>query len=229
MAEATIAHLSYAAPYRAAERTLLVMLPGVGCEAEAFAAHGFIASLHARGAAIDVIAARPPLDLYLDGNIDAALHETVIAPALARGYERLWLLGISLGGMGALLYAAAQRVAVDGVVLLAPFLGTPGTIAEIVSAGGIPAWSAPASRATGGERTALLWLQDYIVRSLADPALYLGYARQDRFAPGHRLLAQHLPSERVVAIEGGHDWNSWAMLWGRLLERCPWAAKPGAR
>ncbi len=89
--------------------------------------------------------------------------------------------------------------------------------------------AAPRSRAPGGERTALLWLQHHIAQSPARPALYLGYARQDRFAPGHRLLAQHLPPERVVAVEGGHDWDSWAILWGRMLERCPFAAKPAMR
>jgi len=223
------ASLFYPGPDRGVDRTLLVMLPGVGSAAEEFAAHGFIAAVQDGGGPIDVIAACPELDLYLDGTIAAALHETAIAPAMARGYARLWLLGISLGGMGALLYAAAHPAAVDGIVQLAPFLGTPGTIDEIASAGGIPAWSAPRSRATGGERTALLWLQHHIAQSPARPVLYLGYARQDRFAPGHRLIAQHLPPERVVAVEGGHDWDSWAILWGRMLERCPFAAKPGMR
>jgi alpha-beta hydrolase superfamily lysophospholipase len=69
------------------------------------------------------------------------LHDAVIAPGMARGYRRLWLLGISVGGMGALLYTAARFASVDGLVLLAPFLGTPGTLAEVSAAGGITAWS----------------------------------------------------------------------------------------
>lgn len=107
---------------------------------------------------------------------------------------------------------------VDGLVLLAPFLGTPGTIAEIAAAGGIPAWSAQNSRATGGERAALLWLQRYIARAETRPALYLGFGRHDRFARGHQLLAAHLPPERVIVSDGRHEWDSWAALWRQLLE-----------
>lgn len=211
--------LFYPAPRGGTERTLLVMLPGVGSNAEDFAAHGFISAVHDRGWPIDIIAACPALDIYLEGGAAAALRDDVIAPAMAQGYARLWLLGISLGGLGALLYAARPDARIDGLVLLAPFLGTPGTVAEIAAAGGIPAWSAEQSRATGGERAALLWLQGFIARPATQPMLYLGYGRHDRFARGHELLAAHLPPERVIVSDGGHEWDSWAMLWQQLLER----------
>src|SRR5690242_5311099 len=89
-------------------RALLVMLPGMGMKADDFAAHGFVSAVHARGLPLDILAAQPELDTYLEGRIDRVLHHTLIEPAMARGYARLWLVGISLGGMGALLYTAAQ-------------------------------------------------------------------------------------------------------------------------
>jgi len=205
-------------------RALLVMLPGMGMKADEFVAYGFVSAVHDCGLPVDVIAVQPELDAYLEGRVDKVLHETVIAPAKARGYDRLWLLGISVGGMGALLYTAAQFAVVDGLVLLAPFLGTPGTIAEVSLAGGIPAWSPQESRATAVERKILLWLQRFLSASGERPALYLGYGRQDRFAMGHDLLARHLPQRQVAVAEGGHDRTTWASLWPEILERHPFAA-----
>lgn len=204
---------------RGDSRALLVMLPGVGSDADEFAAHGFVASVRDRHLPIDVIAAKPGIDLYLDGKVVESLHEDIIAPALTRGHRQLWLLGISLGGLGALLYAAAQRAAVDRLILLAPFIGTPGTIAELSRAGGFSAWSATKSRATAAERQALQWLQDFVARPPVRPALCLGYGRDDRFAGGHKLLAELLPREHVAVVDGGHDWDTWAALWQELLKR----------
>lgn len=204
-------------------RVLLVMLPGIGMAADDFVARGFISAVHDRKLPIDIIVAQPELDLYLEGEIARNLHDTIISPAMARGHRRLWLLGISVGGMGSLLYTAAQFASVDGLVLLAPFLGTPGTLAEVSSAGGIRSWSPQESRATSVERKLLLWVQNFLAHSPTGPALYLGYGRRDRFAMGHDLLAQHLPRQRVVVGEGGHDWETWASLWLRLLERRPFA------
>jgi pimeloyl-ACP methyl ester carboxylesterase len=221
--------LHHPAPSGAPDRTLLVMLPGIGMQADEFTAHGFVSAVHEGQLPIDIIAAQPELDLYLEGQIAGALHDSVIAPAMARGYRRLWLLGISVGGMGALLYAAAQFASVDGLVLLAPFLGTPGTIAEVSAAGGIAAWSPQNSRATAVERKMLLWLQDFPTRPPGQPTLYLGYGRHDRFALGYGLLAQHLRQQQVVVGEGDHDWPTWTSLWRRILGRHPFPVIGGER
>jgi pimeloyl-ACP methyl ester carboxylesterase len=206
-------------------RILLVMLPGMGMAADELVAHGFVSAVHDRRLPVDIVAAQPELDAYLEGRIARTLHDTVIAPAMARGYRRLWILGISIGGIGALLYTAARIAVVDGLVLLAPFLGTPGTLAEVSSAGGIPAWSPQNSRATAVERKMLLWLQTFLKGSAKRPALYLGYGRHDRFAMGHGLLARPLPQSQVIVAEGGHDWATWTALWPQILERDPFTAE----
>jgi pimeloyl-ACP methyl ester carboxylesterase len=200
------------------------MLPGMGMGTDEFAAHGFVSAVHDRRLPIDIVVARPELDLYLEAKVAGSLHDSVIAPAMARGYRRLWLLVISVGGMGALLYTAARFASVDGLVLLAPFLGTPGTLTEVSAAGGITAWSPQNSRATAVERQMLLWLQSFPTSSPARPALYLGFGRHDRFAMGHGLLARRLPQDQVVVTEGGHDWACWTALWLRILERQPFTA-----
>jgi hypothetical protein len=40
-----------------------------------------------------------------------------------------------------------------------------------------------------------------------------GYGAGDPYARGHQLLAELLPPERVVVIEGGHDYLTFKTLW----------------
>ncbi len=211
--------VEYPAAAAATERVLLVMLPAAGMQAHEFLEQAFVADAQAGGHAIDIIAVQPDMSLYLDGGIAAALHDAVLQPALARSYRRIWLLGISLGGMGALLYAAAQQSLVEGVILLAPFLGTKGTIAALAKTGGM-AGPVDCSITTVPEQRLLAWLREYVARGLG-PAIYLGYGEDDRFAPGHRMLAELLPMDRVAAGPGGHDWDCWRGLWRQLLDRKP--------
>ena len=201
------------------------MLPGVGIEVGEFAERGLVAAVHERGLPADIVAVRPDVGDYLDNRAAASIHEAVVELALAQGYTRLWLLGISLGGMGALLYASAHAARVEGLVLMAPFLGTQGTIAEIAAAGGLASWSSEGSAATASECQILVWLQELLARPRERPALYLGYGEGDRFSRGHRLLAERMPKERVMIAEGGHDWPTWATLWQRVLDARPFAVR----
>ena len=235
-----ITTLHHKSPNAGENRILLIMLPGVGIEAAEFAENGMVAAAHAgsydaladshagaladshAGAlAVDIIAVHAELELYLDGEIAPALHRAIVEPALVQGYARIWLLGISLGGMGALLYASAHAAQVEGLILLAPFLGTRGTIAEIAKKGGLAAWSPAGSIATDQEQRMLVWLRDFLLSPPPSPVLYLGYGEDDRFAPGHRLLAGLLPDTNVITAAGGHDWNTWLTLWRGILDTSP--------
>jgi pimeloyl-ACP methyl ester carboxylesterase len=222
-----ITYLHHQAPSTSPDRVLLIMLPGVGIEAAAFAENGMVAAVHAHGLPVDIAAVHPDLELYLDGDMPAALHRTIVEPALAQGYTRIWLLGISLGGMGALLYASAYTRHVEGLVLLAPFLSTRGTIAELAKAGGVASWSPAHSAATESEQCLLVWLQNFLLLRPARPALYLGYGREDRFAPGHRMLAEQLPEDYVITAKGGHDWDTWLALWRLVLDASPFTLNSG--
>lgn len=220
--------LHHRAPGRRRQPVLLVMLPGAGIDAADFAAQGLVSAIHRRGLPIDVVATRPALDLYLDGTMATELQRMVIAPAQVQGYRRIWLLGISLGGMGALLYASAHPEAVEGIVLLAPFLGTQGTVAEVAAAGGLGYWKPEGSAATATERQLLLWLQQFLVAPPMRPIVYLGYGLADRFVHGHTMLAERLPRERVVTTAGGHDWETWSALWQAVLDTKPFAKRTAA-
>jgi pimeloyl-ACP methyl ester carboxylesterase len=198
---------------------LLVMLPGYGMARDDFAQHDFIAALHARGWPVDVVAARPDVDLYLDGSIAERLDADIVQPA-RRGASRLWFLGVSLGAMGALLYAQRHIGEVAGAILLAPFLGNPGLVAEVAAAGGLGRWDPGAVRPVDVERRLLAWLK---AKAPDAPALHVGYGDGDRFARAAALLAEILPAGHTIVTEGGHDWQTWRRLWREMLDRDPFA------
>ncbi|MDE1896168.1 MAG: alpha/beta hydrolase [Rhodospirillales bacterium] len=210
----------YPSPRAGQDRVLLVMLPGVGIKAEDFATQGLVAVAHTARQAVDVIAVKPDQALYLDGAVAQVLEQAVLAPARADGYKRIWLLGISLGGMGALSCAAEYGDDIEGLILLAPFLGTQGTVAELREAGGFKGWQAQTSAATLPEQQVISWLQNRQA-SASGPLIWLGYATNDRFAAGHRLLAAAILPGQTVEVNGGHDWAAWRMAFQALMARNP--------
>ena len=217
------------APGRSRGDIQMVMLPGAGFAPGDFAERGFVRAAQKCGAAVDVAVASPDFDHYLDQTLVADLRRELEACGWARTSPRLWLLGISLGGMGALLYAQAYAAEIEGVVLLAPYLGTTGTVAEVARAGGFGSWQPGEIAAADGERRLLGWLQAHTAAEAVRPMLYLGYGRGDRFVQGQALLAERLPPDRVMVAEGGHDWDVWARLWREFLARAPFTAGRGER
>ena len=216
----------------AATDTLLVLLPGARSPIDEFEREGFIAAVRERGLAVDVVRADAHR-AYYDASLAVVqrLREDVIAPARARGYRSIWIAGISLGGLGGVLYAQAHPADLAGLILIAPYLGERATATEIDNAGGLLRWQAPtgplqpAQRESRESRDPALWrwLQDRAARptDAGAPPLYLGYGLDDRFAFNHRLLAAALPADRVATTEGGHDWPEWKRLWRSLLSTLP--------
>jgi hypothetical protein len=204
---------------KAAARVLLVLLPGFGMRAGDFVSHGFIAAAHRHAPTVDILVAEPDLDLYLDGKVAARLA-SLVACHRAAGYARIWMGGISLGCFGALLAASACD-AIEGLVLLAPFLGTQGLIAEIERAGGFRAWEPGDAAERDPERRLLAWIARCDRAATEKPFIYLGYGVSDRFAAASRLLATVLPPGRTHTLEGAHDWPCWVRLWRSLLAADP--------
>ena len=195
---------------------LVVFLPGRGDRAEDFEERGFLGAARAAGLEADVLAVDAHLAYYYKRVITARLWEDVVLPARARGYRRLWVVGISLGGLGAITLAEEHPDAVAGLFVLAPYLGEPELTREIEAAGGLARWGgAPSERDFRG-----VWgfLRGYAAGE-PRPPLWLAYGESDRYAYGHRLLATALPRERVMVTSGGHDWTAWDRLWREFLAR----------
>jgi pimeloyl-ACP methyl ester carboxylesterase len=211
-----------AAPHPAADPAagpLLVLLPGAGDRAADFVRQGFIQALRERALPVDAIAADARSDYYLDKSVLGRLHTGVIAPARRRHAGPVWLLGISLGGMGAALYARAHPGEIAGLILLAPFFAVRGAIAQITRAGGFSAWQPGALADDDEEGQLLAWLKAYRPGVPGLPEIHLGYGTNDRYAPASALLAERLPPGQVATLAGGHDWVTWRLLWQTLLDR----------
>ena len=206
------------APQRDTNRIMLVMLPSAKARPQDLLQYGFVRALRERGLPIDVVTVDAHLGYYLERSFSKHLTRDIIAPARARNYRRIWFMGISLGGMGSLIYALEHSADIEGVILLAPFLGARGTIAEVERAGGLGGWQPGAIKADDDERHLLAWIKAYRSDAGDLPKIFLGYGTDDRFAAASKILAERLPAAQVVTIQGGHDWATWTRLWQLLLD-----------
>ncbi|MGR4867397.1 alpha/beta hydrolase-fold protein [Variovorax sp. LARHSF232] len=206
--------------------TLMVFLPGAFLHPDEFEREGFVNAVRERDLAADVLLVHADVSYYYDQTFIERLDSDVLRPQRARGYSAIWLVGISIGGFGALIHELARPGGVDGIVALAPYLGRRPLGAEIHKAGGLRAWKAPDGPLPDQEMDRKLWpwLQQYADSRKAQkhlPPLYLGFGLADRFASNHKLLAEALPSDHVFTTEGGHDWPQWSRLWKKMLDVLP--------
>ena len=211
------------APDVEGERILLLMLPGAKNTPQQLVENGFIRELRERRLPVDVLALDVHVDLYLErADIERALHNA-LDEARAHGYRRIWLLGISLGGSGAMICATQRPAEIEGIFLLAPFLGTRGIIAEVEAAGGLGHWRAGDIGGRDQERMLLEQIRCYTQDTDGFPPIYLGYGSDDRYRGASIMLAERLAQPRVSVVPGGHDWDTWILLWRRLLGKQPFA------
>lgn len=210
---------------------LMVFLPGGGDHADSFEKHGFVEEVLRRNYSIDMVATDATFGYYGRGIFSQRLADDVVRRRMLRGYKELWLVGPSLGGFGTLLYSRQRPVSeVQGVLALAPYLGSDRDVfAAIEAAGGLARWHAPARAPIDADNlTSELWrwLQGITAGREPGPALYLGYGEQDPLTGRtSALLAQALPRDHVFAGSGGHNWITWRKLFSEFLDRGPLAER----
>jgi len=197
-----IASLSYQSDSAKRQPNLLVLLRGVGADNTIFDKEGIIDEIRNRRLPYDVIAPDTHLGYYQSNTLEARLKEDIIDPARRQGYERIWLAGFSLGGLGCLLYVRSYPNDIDGVLLSSPFLGSSSMHREIRLAGGVTVWSATSDDQKDMDRVLWSWIKNH---HATIPPIWLGYGDNDGItADGPPLLATVLPSERVFTVPGKH-------------------------
>jgi len=196
---------------------LLVLLPGRADRPGDFERRGFTAILRDEGFDLDAVAADLHMGYYRKGTSVERLQEDVIDPARAHGYRRIWLVGISAGGTGSLVYSRLHPNELEGILLIAPFLGSDAMVSEVAAAGGLAGWSPAGSAGKQFEREMWERLKQITEAPTPPVRLYLGYGTDDDLAPGHRLLAAALPPDHVFSVPGGHDWEPWREVWRAFL------------
>jgi pimeloyl-ACP methyl ester carboxylesterase len=200
--------------------TLVVFLPGRGSGVASFEEHGFVQELQRRNPGIDMVGVEAHLGYYLDRTLPRRLKEDVITPAQKLGYRRIWLVGISMGGLGALLYDTTYPGDLTGICLLAPYLGDGSLLEEIGRSGGLARWQ-PVEANSDIEREIWVTLKAYLQSERSAGRVYLGFGTRDRFAAADRFFAGLLPTGQVLSVPGSHDWPTWRALWDLTLERAP--------
>lgn len=175
-----------------------------------------------------MLAADAHAGYYVRGSLIRQLHAEVIAPARKQGYRHLVLVGVSVGGYGAIRYAMAHPGEVETLVLLSPFLGAGPFMRELTEAGDedfAQTWD---------------WLRRYPREASAEqraaagyPSLILGYGEEDLFLlRAENQLRALLPQEDVVTTSGAHVWGTWRTLFKKILDKGllgPQAKRPLAR
>jgi pimeloyl-ACP methyl ester carboxylesterase len=196
----------------------MALIPGAYHAARDLIAAGFAAAVARRRLAVDLVLVDLEFAHVTDRSVLVALEHTVLDAARAAGCESVWIGGVSLGGWVALACAERRPGSVDGLCLIAPYLGTRTVAAEIARAGGLAAWEPRDLADDDEERRIWRFLKTNRTRPLA---MHLGFGRDDRFADSQQLAAGALAADAVDVIDGGHEWPVFGRLWENFLDRRP--------
>ena len=197
-------------------KTLLVLLPGAYDTPQDYINQNFVKEVRNRNIYADIQLVDAHIGYYTNAQIVKRLEDEVVSQAKSKGYEKIWFIGISLGGYGSLLYSMNNPTALEGVLLMAPYMGAKEVHMEVQSQGGLKTWVGKNETAT--DLNLWQWLKGYALPSADMPKLFIGYGDNDRFAKPNGLLADVLPKARSTIIPGGHDWKTWHQLWTGFLD-----------
>jgi pimeloyl-ACP methyl ester carboxylesterase len=219
--QAPIATLRYDNPARpAAEgKKLLIFLRGAGGGNSVFERHGLVNEVITRGLPFDMVAPDAHFGYYSSETLGRRLYEDIIIPARQQGYTEIWVAGVSMGGLGALFLQIEHPDAVDGIILLSPFLGWNGIIKEIRQAGGLPQWEPGPHTVEDWQRYLWSWIKQHREPGARNAPIYLGYGASDLFSNAQSLMASAIPAERTTVIEGGHTYATLRRLWREYLDK----------
>ncbi len=187
-------------------RTLIVFLPGLKDRARVFEKEGFVELVRQHHLAADIVEADAHVGYYVKGNVVRRLERDVIEPAERRRYQRIILVGVSMGGYGAVRYVMAHPNQIAEIVLLSPFLGAGPFERELAQP------NDPDFKETWD------WINHFPVGK-PHPRIVLGYGHLDAFVKTDRDLAERLPPADVINLFGAHIWPTWHKLFEQMLER----------
>lgn len=195
--------------------TRVVLLPAAYTGPEDFVREGFVRAARERRILLDLVFVELKLQYLTDRTVLRRLRHELVLPARALGCRCIWMGGVSLGGFIAISYAERYPQEVDGLCLLAPYLGNRMVTGEIERAQGVQQWQPGALAEDDDERRVWRFIKTQPGRELP---LHLGFGREDRFADSHRLMATALAPESVDVVPGGHEWPACRQLWENFLD-----------
>ncbi len=197
--------------YQPSNSTLIVLLHGRGGAASNFIKYGAVEQIVSCQPKANILGVDSHFGYYRERIIEERLHEDIIKPALDNGTRQVWLLGISMGGLGSLVYRQRYPEDVEAVILMAPYLGKWNELYNYVN-------DPELARESGDQGFVGIW-DALTTIPVDDPAITLAYGESDGNNNQHRWMASLLDDSRVISGPGGHNWNIWKKLWPEALER----------
>lgn len=202
------------------DRALIVFLPGSQEVPQDLIEQGFVEQVRSRAIAADIMIADAAPRHYTGGLFEERLRLDVIEPAIAQGYDEIWLAGISIGGFGTLLYSSLHSDKITGAIALAPFVASDKVLDEVTAAGGLRDWNVT-PEPKDWQRNLLTWLKRYGDADEQLPKLYVGFGIDDGYDQMARVFDGVLPEGQFRSAPGDHDWPPWKQLWGEFLDAAP--------
>ncbi len=195
-------------------KILIVVLPGRGDDIANLKSGGIAQSIQSVMPEADILLTGVTFAYYMEGRMPKRLRQEILLPAREHGYREIWLVGASMGGMGALLYDSEYPGDANGLVLLAPYLGSGKILEQINNAGGLQAWDAGPMPSLIDDknferelwRYLKTWQNENKPRSRG---VWLAYGDDDRLSATMPSLQKLLASEHVFVRDGGHAWVVW--------------------
>lgn len=209
---------TYKIPSGSKTQNLLVMFPGINSPGTDFIEHGFVQMFQQKYSNVDITLVDTRIAYISAGNIAERIHKEIILPAIREGYKNIWFVGVSLGGLSAITHNRDFAGNINGVVLIAPYLGAQYKIEDLLAHEPPLVWSQQRDKSM--DKTIRLWR--YLISETQNQKnkmrLFLAYGDSDRFSDLHRFLASLLNENNVFIEKGGHNWTVWKKLWKTLLE-----------
>lgn len=209
----------YPAPQNA-HRTV-VMLPGIADDLAALQKRRVAALIQQQWPDADVVLTGLTLPFYKQGRPAQRLHDEIVQRYKKDG-QPLWLAGISLGGMGVLLYDRQYPGDAAGMLLMSPYLGEDDIREEIRAAGGLAQWNpGPAQKINADNFQKELWrsLRSWSSRPQRTRSVWLAFGADEKFRKPDEMLSPLLPPDHVIMLPGKHNWDLWQRALPALLKR----------
>ncbi len=195
----------------AGNEKLLLLMPGLGDDLDSFIDNRVAQRFVAACSGYDVLYVDAYLAYYRNHSLPVRLENDVFSQI--SDYKKKVILGVSMGGFGAVLSARDFNDQVDGLVLVAPFLGDEEVLKRIAAAGGVRRWQMQDS----SEQYERLW--SWIKANANSPLLsehtFLLTGDQDAMYESHQLLRPLLRNGYFRVVHGGHKWK----VWNRALDQ----------
>ena len=202
----------------AAGTELVVFLPGRWSTVDEFEREGFFKIAAERWPAARLVAADLHLGYYKSRSSAKRVHEDIIAPARKSGVKTVRVVGVSMGGLGALVHDLEYPGDIDEIYLLSPFVGEEEVIAEIGAAGGVRTWKGEPESERDFSRKLWRGLETKWLEQGRRPKVKLACGTEDRLAGSNRqFAADFLKKEEVLWRPGDHDWPAWRELFGEMI------------